>query len=363
VSWLTFPLLVALMTPPAAEPAPRPLPRAPLRIDSPLTHVSAARELADGRVLITNAKEPALLVLDPSTGTLARLGEAGAGGLRYAQPGGLYAGPQGSTLLLDRGQSVITISAGGELQDSRSVAVRGRRSASDADVDHQRPDARGFVYFVDGRGGVVGREATLVRFDPDTAKMEPITKLLKPEVRTLPGGDGVVFGRTVIGSPADGWGVAPDGRVAVVRAVPYRVDWHAPDGKVTQGLAIPTDPLPMTAADRQAFIDAAGPGVSVGRTGGQPTNLAKLGTLFADTKPPFTPEGVLVSPDARAWVLRTRAHEATAVIYDVFDASGRRVDRIELPDDSRIVGFGRNAVLVRWTGDAGRCELRRYRLR
>ena len=91
--------------------------------------------------------------------------------------------------------------------------------------------------------------------------------------------------------------------------------------------------------------------------------MSKLPTLFAPTKPPFEPDDVLVSPDARVWVLRTAPLDARTVTYDVFDGSGRRVERIELPHATRIVGFGRDAVYARYLDEAGRCELRKYRLK
>jgi hypothetical protein len=364
--WLTCSLLLILVWPSstAEEPSPRALAQVPLRIQTPLTHVSAAYELSDGRVLISNARQPSVLLLDPATGAAARIGEAGAGPGRYAQPGGVYAGPNGTAVLLDRGQKrTITISRDGALQDSRSIAVPGGSSSSDADVDFQRLDARGFVYFLEGRIAFDEPERTLVRFDAEAQKMETVARLRKGETRTIPAGDGMTFGRTVIGSPADGWGVAPDGRVAVVRADPYRVEWYRPGGDVTRGPAIATDAIPMTDADRKAFEAQAGDGVRVGRTGGAEPSAADLGRLFADTKPPFSPDDVLVSPDARVWVLRSRPHDATAVIYDVFDPTGRRVDRIELPDGSRVVGFGRGTVYARWTDEGGRCELRKYRIK
>jgi hypothetical protein len=159
----------------APEPAPRPLKQLPLRIASQLTHVSAARELVDGRVIITDARRPAVWLLDPATGTLTTLGAAGGGPDRYAKPGGLYAGPDGSTLLLDRGQTrVFTISPGGALRASRSIARRGVTGSSDRDLDLQRVDTRGFAYFVDihadESGPGVQRYAPLVRFDAEAQK-------------------------------------------------------------------------------------------------------------------------------------------------------------------------------------------------
>ena len=364
-------LIVCLaLAAPLAEPVPRKPTSAALKLTTPLTHVSAAHELRDGRVVLTNAKSPSVLVLDPRTGATTPLGSAGAGPDQYARPGGLYAGPNGSTLLLDRGLTrLMTISTTGTLHGTRSIAQRGTSSSSDADVDLQRVDARGFAYFANRHAlgeSVAGQPqyAALVRFDPEAQKQESIAQLRQPDRKTFAGGDGMVFSRSVVGSPEDGWGVASDGRIAIVRADPYRVEWLAPDGKVTSGPVITHDPLPMTDADRQAFkASTRGPGVLVGSAGDKGSPLGALPIEFAAMKPPFKAEDVIVSPDARVWVLRTRPLDAREVIYDLFDGTGRRVDRFELPAGSRIVGFGPSSIYVRHIDEPDRCELRKYLVR
>jgi hypothetical protein len=348
------------------EPKPRLLKPVPLEISAPLQYVSAARELPDGRIIVTNARQSTVLILDPRTGTATPIGQAGGGPDRYAKPGGLYAGPDGATLLFDRGQTrVFTISPRGELQGSRSVARRGVRTSAD-DFDLQRVDAAGRVYFSERSGGSLAdskHEAVLMRLDAESQTLDELATLRLPDGKTIAGGDGMTFWRGFIGSPADGWGVAPDGRVAVVRADPYRVEWISRDGKITRGPVIDITPLPMTEADKRHHTERARQrgGVSIGMTGGGKTDMADLGLLFAETKAPFNPQEVLVSPDGRVWVLRTQPLEVADIVYDVFDGAGRRVDRVQLPADSRIVGFGARAVLVR-TDANGRFELRKFAL-
>ena len=351
----------------AAEPEPRALKQMPLKIATPLTHVSAARELADGRIVVTNQSPPSVTLIDPASGAATSLGEAGAGESRYARPGGLYGGPGGATLLIDRGQTrLFTISASGQLQGSRSIARRGFSSSSDADRDLQQVDARGLVYFEEGQNrfaplGNVSRDVPLIRFDAEAQKGETVAQIRKPDARSVPGGDNVVYSREIIGSPADGWGVAPDGRVAIVRAEPYRVEWHAAGGKVMRGPDVAVTPLPMTEADKERYQSMRrGRGPSIGRVGGGRADASGLEMMFAATKPPFAPENVVVSPAGQVWVQRTMPAEVTDVVYDVFDSSGKRIDRVKLPEDSRVVGFGSSSVLVRVKVPAGRCELRKY---
>jgi hypothetical protein len=207
--------------------------------------------------------------------------------------------------------------------------------------------------------------AQVIRFDPVKQQRTTVTELQSPVTKTVPGGDGMTFSRSVVGSPADGFGVAPDGRVAAVRADPYRVDWIALDGKVTQGPAIAFDVIPITDADKaeyKAKYDNAGGGATaVGVGGGAGRgSLSGLEPTFAATKAPFSPSDVIVSPDAHVWVMRSRPAGATTAIWDVFDATGRRIDRLEFPAGSRIAGFGLNSVFVT---DGDRAVLKKYKVR
>jgi len=190
-----------------------------------------------------------------------------------------------------------------------------------------------------------------------------VTDLRLPEEKSRSGGPGVTFSQQVIGSPADGWGVAPDGRVAVVRAKPYRVDWVSRDGKTTVGPVIAYDVLPMTDADRQARVAKARSepsiGAGVGSDGSHPM-VEKPALEFAATKPPFAAGDVLVSPDAMVWVRRTSPSDAADAIYDVFDAAGMRTDRVAVAADEWVVGFGRGAIFVRAHGPLGTEVLRKY---
>ena len=340
------------------EPAPRTLTPRPLHIAGTLAHVSAAHELADGRLLLSDAKNAVVSVLDPNTGVLTRLGSAGGGPDQYVQPGGFYQGPAGTTLLLDRAQQrVLVISPDAELTGTYSIARNGEQSSSSTDRDLQRLDARGFAYLTDrparlDRTGIgIPAPLVLVRFEPKAQQRHTLAELRRPETKTIQTGPNSTISRAVTGSPADGWGVAPDGRVAVVRGQPYRVDWISPTGTITRGPEIAIDPIPMTQADRDAFLAASaarGGGASVGLAGGA-SGGGGIEPMFAATKAPFSPDDVVVSPDAQVWVQRSRPFGATTAIVDVFDARGRRIDRVELPGNSRIVGFGADAVYV-WDG-------------
>lgn len=358
-AWLLLPFALAGAAP---EPVPRPARPLPLRIDPAVAHVSAVRELPDGRLLVSDASKPALYLADTAAGTAAILGSAGLGDTQYVQPGGFYAGPNGTILLLDRGQKrVLTIAADGRIIGSSSIAVHGTQSSSTRDVDYEQPDASGHAYFLEHAHAIGGgaTKTRLLRFDPVAQHGDPIAELALPEMKLTGTSGGMVFGRAVIGSPADGWGVTAAGRVAVVRAAPYRVEWYDTGGRVTRGPEIAYDALPMTDADKDAFRKSTGPGPSVGMVGGSTAARGDSGPLFAATHPPFEPEGVIVSPQEQVWVQRSAQAGATFTIYDVFDGAGVRVRRVQFPAGSDIVGFGRAAVYVREAGGRG-AALKKY---
>ena len=372
MKWIAVTIVAAASL--QGEPAARRLTPAPMKIEGALGHISAAGELAGGGVLVTDAKAPAIWLIAAGTGTVTRVGSSGGGELQYIQPGGIYRGANKSTLVLDRAQAkVLVLSASGAIERAYSVAERGVTGSSSLDVDFKRLDARNLTYFVDRDAGFRGQPlgtstpaVPVVRFDPATQLKTPvIADLRMPEQKARSGGENVVLTQQVIGSPADAWGVTPDGRVAIVRSVPYRVEWISPDRKVTRGPAIPYEPIPLTDADKQAFAAKYGRGGMGGGAGvGGPGRSAETSTpperLFAATKPPFVPDEVLVSPEAKVWVPRSSAHDATEITYDVFDAAAARVDRVRLPATSRVVGFGAGAIYVREVAQGGGELLRKY---
>jgi len=366
-----FLLVIAVTSVVAAEPAPRKAAGLAIKVATPLAYISGVAELPDGRLIVSDHKTPRVAVIDPRSGEVKTIGSSGANSGQYVRPGGFYGTAGKGLWLLDRGLTrVSAVSSSGELSESKSILPRGNSGSSDGDYDLQHLDARGLAYYFD-RGRRLGEPGTnaplfdLIRFDPASQSSTPVAKVQQPITQTMSGGDGMTFSRTVIGSPADGWGVAADGRVAVVRAVPYRVDWYSAAGVEARGPVYQVDVLPMTEADKQAFIAAnPGRGASVGMSAAQSASApSSADRLFAETKPPFDPEFVMVSPAGRVFVPRTVPAGSTEVIYDVFDGRGQRIDRILLPATARVVGFGATAAYVREGSPSAGFTLKKYEVK
>lgn len=353
-----------------SEPAPRTLARIPLDLTVDLAQVAGVRELANGHLLISDAGAPAILVVDPATGAVRKLGREGRGPNEFGKPGGIYYDADGTTsFVMDRSQPrVLVVDKTGVLIGMRSIEQRGVRSASDG-VDPMRVDAALHTYFVDraaafraNAGGSVD-SLPLFRFDVARQHGDTAAKLFFTKPTVISTKDRTTMSRTPVFSPADGWAVVPDGSVAVIRATPYRVDWFSPRGESTIGTAIAYTPVGVTDADREALAKNDAPRVSGGRPRA-PTTMggAAFTPDFAKVKPPFEPNAIIISPDGRVWVGRYMPANAKQVVYDVFDRRGARVDRVAFPSRSHVVGFGPNAVFVAELDDDDLPKIRKYRL-
>ena len=335
--------------------------------------VSGVREMKNGALLVTDAKRPAIYVIDQKTGKATTLGSVGADSAQYVQPGGIYSGLGDTLLVLDRGQARVSlISATGAVLGIRSIRQLGVQTSSDADVDHQRVDNRGLAYFTARGGRLLDRlpggsrsdSIALVRFDPLRQHGDTIAKLRVREAKIVSMDEHMQVTQTVIGSPEDTWGVAADGRVAIVRSDPYRVEWYSANRAVTRGPTISHENIPYTAAEKQALTTAAQANAAgVGLVGGERKTGASTPREFAPNKPVFEPNGeAIVSPDGRIWIARNLPAGESKTLYDVFDGKGERVDRVELPPRNRVVGFGSGGIYTLERDERGAASLRKYRL-
>jgi hypothetical protein len=178
----------------------------------------------------------------------------------------------------------------------------------------------------------------------------------------------------VIFAAEDGWAVAPDGRIAVVRSGDYHVEWYAPGRPMVRGPAVPFTPRKVTAADRFAYIKAfiensptsakgtAGGGLSAGPT----MSDAELQVItdagdFAAVHPPFTDRSPLMGADGTLWVQRSVPLGAPES-WDLFDGAGRLTTRVTLPAGRRLTGLGAGRVYAVVTDDDGLEKVERYRM-
>ncbi len=332
------------------------------------TSVSGLRELRDGRVLVSDSREKTLQLIELRTGASTAVGREGAGPREWGLPSRLYAMPGDSTLMSDmmNARYLIILPNGQPGPTFKIVDGSAAAMATLVGVDArgrlimQRARSGGADYAA-GSSGIVD----VFRYDRATRRLDTTAQLAVPRgersgAMTMSGGllraftnlpfaasDQVVNSMSTLSE-----------RVAIVRAAPYRIDWIDASGRLQSGRAAAAPSVRITQAEKDAFeksqvrsgaIITSGPGVGGGAAssapvGGAipraPSNMGNEEMTWPAIKPPFLGNAAVMARDGRVWVLRTRAHDDPLPTYDVFDASGVVVERVQLRARSRVVGFG-----------------------
>ena len=179
----------------------------------------------------------------------------------------------------------------------------------------------------------------------------------------------------------DDWAVLPDGSVAFVRGRDYHIDWVTKDGNRTSSAKIPFNWQRLTEEDKVEFLDSlkaarerlgpnapvpgapgsASPGQApqvmvfsqtIGGGGGgaspapnrtmTPTAPAYVAASeLPDYKPAFFAGSTIADKDGNLWI-RTIPTEAIpgGPVYDVINQKGEIVERVQIPENRTLVGFG-----------------------
>ncbi|MCE2530917.1 MAG: hypothetical protein J4F44_00255 [Acidimicrobiia bacterium] len=329
-----------------------------------LGSMRGVRELEDGRVLIADGFGAAVIVWMPGSGA-DTLTNTGQGPEEYRTPDGLFPLPDGGTLLVDLGNARLTrIEADLSFGETWPIA----HGAPNTGMTMMIPvgtDRDGGIYFQRRLDGMAGTSdsAAVARFDPASGEISEAGRVRLAEQTRVESGDAnnrSVNIRPVPFSNQDAWNVAWDGRVAIARADGYRLEWMDPAGGVTRGPEITYEPVRVRRADQDEWIEGLGGGLRVEATddgGGMRMSMSRApsGSSAADpsdfewpdVKPVIPAGAVAVDAEGRAWV-RRHVPAGEPHLYDVFDAGGQRVARMELPEDRRLVTFGAaSAYLVR----------------
>jgi hypothetical protein len=237
----------------------------------------------------------------------------------------------------------------------------------------------------------------IIRVDLATRKVDTLAYGRIPKVKLDIQQSEGRFSATTIINPlptVDDFAVLPDGTLAMVRGSDYHVDFYAPDGTKTAAPKVAFDWQRLTDDDKVAFIDsvkaararvdsavatraggATTGGPAVGGGGGG-ANITIIGgpdggprgggggggrggvagafggrggprvTFVApselpDYKPAFFAGSTKVDAQGNLWVrtIPTKKVEGGAV-YDVIDRKGALVDRVQVPVNTSIAGFG-----------------------
>jgi hypothetical protein len=350
----------------------------------PFSFLSGVRELPDGTLLAADPLSQVLLRLDMDTGTADTLGGVGGGPEEYRQPDQVFPLPGDSTLLVDLGKTYLTvIGPDGTFHDGMSMALP-TEDGSPSIIIPRQLDGTGRIYFeAMGSFGQGPQDSTGVsRYDRSTGTTETVARTWRTEpVITRSGGNvSMSLPRMV---PNDDWAVGPDGRVAVIRANGYSVEWYLPDGQVVIGPETPYEALPIGYADKEADLEqSSSAGLSIGimrdNSGATNMQMSRGGSRgggdgpsveeqeWGETFPPFQNRRAIVSPVNEVWVRRWLPVDQPPMM-DVFGPDGVLLGSVIIPERTQLIGFGHGpgggdvAYFVR-TDEVDLKWLERYRL-
>jgi hypothetical protein len=175
--------------------------------------------------------------------------------------------------------------------------------------------------------------AVVVKTDAELKSLDTVAGLAPLDLAEVTGDAGRRFEPRAL-SGTDQWGTLPDGSLWVARVIENRVDWRAPDGRWTEGDALPDRVLEVTEYDRELFYRKFPPELRA--------TAEQL--PFAAVKPPF--EGGHTSPAGTVWLEKSRAPADSSRRYHEVDRGGHLIREIRVPGPGRIVAVGADAVLV-----------------
>lgn len=354
---------VALSLPLAAQTKTIALTGRPLAtLDEPFTAISGFVEMPGNKAVVLDVQESRLLMVNFASGDVSPIGRRGGGPGEWQQPLSLLRGSGNQAILGDPGLSKLhLVGQDGKISGAILPPTDDPREMIGMTMS-RGSDARGRVYYqaMPGfEGGGIPDSANILRYDPATKTSQLIGTIPTGLTGSASGSSGEmrVMMRTLPLAATDTWAALPDGRVAIVRANPYRVDIVSGPGQVQRGAPVNYAPIKVGTAERDLYRAQRASQrpvmVSIGGGGGaRPTPPTQGASAIPDEEfpavmPPFTGrDAVQVTPEGEIWVLRTRAAADRTPTYDIFSNTGQLMGKATLKPNSMVVGFGAGVVYV-----------------
>jgi hypothetical protein len=354
----------------AAAQAPSPIVLSPGTSGPEFIRVEAVRELQDGRTLVIDSRERALMIVDWISSEPKTIGRAGDGPGEYRYPGSLISLKGDSTLVTDRQNGrwyvlhrdriVTTLTA-----DRPLVRFVGSNASADTMsrllVLHgtRFPGRPATTAGTNSYG--ISDSAAIIVVHRDTEKVDTLARIRGPSrgtnpVRARVDGMNIVY---VLQNPLGAGDQAllfPDGWTAIAFVAPYRVEWHAPSGTVVRGEPLPHSPQRVDDRVKQQAVDDSWAG-----SGSRAPKFALSDfPSWPDVVPPFLNNALLSLPDGRLAIKRASFGADRSVHYDIIDRRGRLSGALRLPSNERIMAFGTRSVYVVAIGPDDLETLRRH---
>lgn len=320
------------------------------RYVEPFSDITALRVLSDGRALLFDGKEQALQLVDLGRGTHRAFGRVRAGPGEYRRATALLAAPGDTTWLAHGGNGRLLVVAPegilpGVLLPFDRVPLTLATAADDRGHDYATMALPGDTAISERAPDSV----RLARIDVAGRRVTTVTTVAAPPTSitiTLSGTriESVQVRRTPF-AVGDAFSVAPNGRIAIARRSPYRLEQVMPDGRVVRGPVVPVRPVPVGERERANYV--------AGLVRRPPPEALE----WSRELPPFPTQPVLALANGDTWVRRHEAVARDSTWYDMCDASGTVRSRLVVPRAMRVLAVSSHGVWVARTDEDGLVEL------
>lgn len=341
----------------AQEPPVRAL-GAPERVSGEFSEISALRELSDGRLLLLDAREQVLQLLDPRTGKGKRVGAIGSGPGEFRRATGLLAAPGDTTWVVDAGNGrLLVVGPDGSIPGVVSQWPERQMTITLATGSDRLGHLYGTAPLMTAPGSdptVAPDSQALVRVVAATGVGSRVVSLATPPSRITVRRSGEKIESVEIRRPpfavGDQFAVAKDGRVAIARRAPYRLDVVSPSGVVVQGPVVSVARVPVGEQERAEYLD------------GLPRAARARPDAFEwpEELPVFPLRPMVALLNGETWVRRNVPAASSTAWYDVFDRRGVRIARVVVTRNRRILAVTGRGTWVALTDDDGLQHLELY---
>ena len=377
---------------PIAAPAQdKPIPVRTVKIAAVSNESFAAtpgiRQLPNGRVLVNDQPGRRLLVFDSTlTSFTIAADSAGTNGSPYPRSvlrSPMLAYPGDSALMVDFDAHTLLL-IGPDGKTARAMAAPRSDDLIKLLSGTTGTDAQGRLFYRgDGRPSAKPGDPpdastrdtiAVLRADFDTRKVDTIALFGAPRFAGNPLATDVNGKRSAtlrvnpIPAVSDEWAVMTDGTIAIVREHDYHVDWIANDGKLSSTPKLPLAWRRLTDDDKRARIDSAKKVIDSLASIGKPYGLFRVVSRLPDGSvkrdsiiptityasladitdyvPPIRAGAAQADADNHLWILpTTSAQPGAGLLYDVVNRKGELFERVRLPIDCVLTGFGKGGML------------------
>ncbi len=359
-----------LMLSPSQIVAQRTLSAPTVTLDHEFTGIDGVRELRDGRVVVLDASDRAMYIINLTTKSVKSIGRDGDGPGEFRLPRAFLPIGGDTTLVHDMARfgKLLVVTPAGEMGDfvstqdnalsTRPFIVGAVDAAGRFYENSYSGDSNSIVRWDRARG----RRDTLARIS-----MKAVSPLLRPRPSNARGGEESSGGPPPPFFTVSQWAVSADGRLAIVTPEPYRVTLVSPTGVRIQGQPIPVAAIPVGNREKTEYrIERERPVPTISVSNGVQTTSYQKPRYTEPAEwparmPAFLLDAVSFATDGMLWVQRaTRA--GAPRLYDVFDAKATRAYQVELPANTKLVGFGAGTVYLARVDDDGLHYLQQYRM-